>query len=419
MRTMNPQETIATDAKEEWRGVSETLEAEPAERAGEETGAGSSPLSTYLVRAGENFALLAPEWEELFDRSNCDNLCQSYEWMHAWWEEWGGTTGLFLILVREPGGRLVGIAPFCITPDVQLGFSRRVLGFLGATEVCGDHLDILVEPRFESDAAQAIAGLLMAHQREWTYLKFADANAESPALTALIRALEEGGMILHREPAAICPYVPLPESYPQLLAGLSGSMRKNLRRYRRDLAPHGPVEMRCVSGPVEIEEAFTELMRLHELRFRGLSKPSSFLKPRLQAFHRRLLLPTALRGWVRIYLLCVGGKTVSALYGFAVRRRFFHYQAGMDPAWAQNGVGALCIQGVMEDCIDKGDREYDFLRGNEEYKSYWTRISRQDCTFRLFDRGLAGRLELGRLAMRERVRAVKKRVQAGFRTQQK
>lgn len=388
--------------------------ANPAQGKDAEAGAA---VTASVIRTAEEFAELAEDWRTLFDRSGCSNIFLSYEWIHAWWEQLGQGKSLFLIAVRGAKRKLVALAPFCIETSKRLGWSQRVLSFLCSTQACCDHLDILVEPSLETDAASAIAGQLIAHQSEWAHCQLSDTNGDSVGLAALIRELQAAGMLLHREPAGICPYIPLPETCSRFLGSLSKSMRTNLRRYERGLETKGPLQMHCVSAPQEIERAFAELVRLHELRFAERAHPSSFLKPQLQAFHKRLLISAASRGWVRIYLLSVGEQTVAALYGFATGERFFHYQAGMDPAWLRDGVGALCIRGVIEDCISRGETEYDFLRGNEEYKSYWTHVSRRDCTIHLFYPSLMGRMQLTRLRLRNLARSVKRELETRFRDQ--
>ena len=44
---------------------------------------------------------------------------------------------------------------------------------------------------------------------------------------------------------------------------------------------------------------------------------------------------------------------------------------------------------VLEDCIRRGEREFDFLRGSEAYKSRWTQESRRDVDLHMA-RGLIG-----------------------------
>jgi CelD/BcsL family acetyltransferase involved in cellulose biosynthesis len=390
----------------------EALQAEPRIAVDDSDRAGDGSATADLIRSPREFAGLAEEWRELFASSGCDNDFLSYEWMSAWWEQWGGAVSLFIVAIREPAGRLVAIAPFCVRASGRFPFSRRILGFLSFSKACCDHLDILVDPGFEAAAARSIAGVLMASRRDWTYFEFADADADSPRLIELRRVLKLSGLTELAAPASLCPFIQLPGSNLEFLASLSRSMRGNLRGYARRLEGSGPVEMRCVTAAEAIEDAFTDLVRLHGLRFKGLSHSSSFLDADLQALHKRILVPMARAGRVRIYQLRVNGCTVAALYGFTAGRRFFHYQAGMDPAWLRDGVGAACIAGVIEHCISTGAVEYDFLRGNEEYKTYWTRTARQDCTYRLFDGRLASRMELAHLRLMDAARVIKRRIES-------
>ena len=361
-------------------------------------------LTASVIASEAGLRELAPEWTALFDRSHCDNIYLSYEWMQECWNQREDGTELFLVAVRSESGTLVGLAPLSIVARQRYGLKSRVLTWLTVAEACCDHLDLVAEEGLEEDAAAAVAGQIVAHGRSWCWIDLDHTAPESSAMTAMARKLCEAGLTEYGKPSSVCPYVVLADSWDEFFGGLSTSMRRNLRSRRRALEGKGKVEFQCLTEPGEIEGGFEELMRLHRLRFSGGSPVSAFLREGLQQLHKRLLPPLAKRGRVRIYMLQVNGAPVSALYGFSTGRRFYQYQGGLDPEWLREGVGAACIAAAIEDSIARGEVEYDFLRGEEEYKNYWTKTPRQDRALMFFGRGLAGRIELHRLRLLDSIR---------------
>ena len=60
-----------------------------------------------------------------------------------------------------------------------------------------------------------------------------------------------------------------------------------------------------------------------------------------------------------------------ALAGFAEHGTCYFYNAGMDPAARDLSPGIVGTAAYLRDRIDRGDRRFDFLRGDEAYKYGW------------------------------------------------
>jgi len=60
---------------------------------------------------------------------------------------------------------------------------------------------------------------------------------------------------------------------------------------------------------------------------------------------------------------------------------------GFNPDFGRYSVGTLSKMCVIEECIKKGFREYDFARGFESYKTHWTKAFRRNFVTRMAYRG--------------------------------
>jgi len=313
------------------------------------------------------------------------------------------------------GGRLVALAPFCIVPSRIGMMGSRKLSFLAGEFVGSDYLNILVEAGMEGSATAEIARFLAQHTEQWDYIELCDGDGDSPVFAELRDQLKRLGMTERTAPASVCYYIELPGSFEKYLAEVASNLRWNFRRRGRNLEREGPVKFITLAGGAELEQGFADLVRLHSLRFQHRGKESAFLGRDIQAFHSVVLKRMAAHGWVRLDLLRIREQTVAALYGLAIGRKFSNYQVGMDPAWLRFGVGSVIVGRSIQEAIQSGFREFDFLRGPESYKSGWATGMRHTLNARFFDRRPKSQWALAMTMLREEARLVKSSVRRVWR----
>jgi CelD/BcsL family acetyltransferase involved in cellulose biosynthesis len=71
---------------------------------------------------------------------------------------------------------------------------------------------------------------------------------------------------------------------------------------------------------------------------------------------------------LRLLLLCVDGAPIAAWYGWMIGGRYAYYQAGFDPAWSRSSPGLVLLAETVRIATEEGAREYDLLRGDEDFK---------------------------------------------------
>ncbi|MCK5267146.1 MAG: GNAT family N-acetyltransferase [Spirochaetes bacterium] len=81
--------------------------------------------------------------------------------------------------------------------------------------------------------------------------------------------------------------------------------------------------------------------------------------------------------WLYLVSLKVGTKVIVAQYNYLYGDKIYSYSVGFDLNWKEYRVGAILQMLMIEDAISIGLSEFDFLRGNEEYKYYWTKKDRE------------------------------------------
>lgn len=87
----------------------------------------------------------------------------------------------------------------------------------------------------------------------------------------------------------------------------------------------------------------------------------------------------------------VNGSPVVSQYAFSFDNRIFHYQTGFDPHYHKYSLGLVSIGHMIENAIKSGFREYDFLRGKEDYKFHWTKNQREIFSAYIVNKNYKGR----------------------------
>jgi CelD/BcsL family acetyltransferase involved in cellulose biosynthesis len=296
---------------------------------------------------------LVPAWARLCDQDPRCTPFQEPGWALHWCRRLGRDLRP-LVLAAHVGDELIGVAPLTINP-------QGTVRLMGAG--IADYLGFVLLPGSERPALETIYRALEDHREQWQSVVLEELRHDSPLL------LWDRG---EKHEACVCPVLNLPGSMRQLRGDLPLKLRKNLRRARQMVlggAWDGAFTACHATG--EWKPALEALFELHQARWRQAGEEGQLGDPALRAFHRDAAAALRNRGQLRIYALRQGSRFSAVLYGFALHRRFFSYFSGFDPQDARLSPGALVLEYAIEQAIEEGCREFDFLRGTESYKYVW------------------------------------------------
>ncbi|HZZ86513.1 MAG TPA: GNAT family N-acetyltransferase [Anaeromyxobacteraceae bacterium] len=344
-------------------------------------------MSLYLrVAESEDpgrLAALRSEWGELFDAAGQPNPFLSWEWLFSFWRAFGQRRRLRILEARGPGARLDGV--------LVLQGRRAVIGprhytLLGNGVAGADGLDVLARPGTEAQVRSAVASHLARTLPAWDVLDLEDLPSGSATAAALARALAPLGVEVELTPRFTCPgFVPR-GTFAEHLRRIA--RRETFGRRCRWLARQRGFRIEVATAVGEMAEAIEDFLRLHRLRWAPEGGSYGIPPGRVEDFHRAVAPLLAARGFMRLYRLFVGGRSVAAVYGLELGGRFYYYQSGMDPEWAARSPGMVLTGRTVEDAYARGLSFYDFLRGTEPYKLEWAAEGRETVALRLRSPGL-------------------------------
>jgi CelD/BcsL family acetyltransferase involved in cellulose biosynthesis len=99
--------------------------------------------------------------------------------------------------------------------------------------------------------------------------------------------------------------------------------------------------------------------------------------------------------------LNIGDRPAAAVYALNRKGRSLYYQAGAAPEYSGMSLGLVALGLSIQEAIKEGAAEYDLLHGDEEYKSLWTRETRELHVLDAYPPSLRGSLTMhGHRALR-------------------
>lgn len=323
-------------------------------------------LKIVEVREAGGLAAIREEWEDLLSRCGRATIFQTWEWNAAWWETFRRGKRLRLLLARS-NDKLVGLAPLYISR--HLGTPLKRLAFVG--NGASDYLDLLAADEHEAEVCKTV----VHHLRQMRGYDLADLQQLRPI--SVLRSQFDDSTSSNRvantvsKPQEPCPYVELPSDWEEYTKRLGKKMRSNLSYYDRLLSKTFENAETRLARSEELTEAMNALFMLHQRRWNDLLLPGALGGKRTQAFHQAIARRLMERDRLRLHLTRIDGRTVAALYCFRFRDTYSYYLGGFDPSLGKYSLGTVLTAHAIRQAIAEGCREFDFLRGDEAYKSRW------------------------------------------------
>jgi CelD/BcsL family acetyltransferase involved in cellulose biosynthesis len=328
-------------------------------------------LRVDIVRSVEGLAQLRGEWNQLLERSGSNHVFLTWEWVSTWWSVYGGRGELHILTARDPDGALVGIGPLRRHSRFFPGpRNLNVLALIGSGgDVHPEYLDLIVQAGREREAVAAFVECIADDEEEIDGVDFRPLSESSPNIVSLVEQLAGRFRYLWQQDDSVCPYVSLPATADAFNSSRSQNYRKKLREYesrcKRRLSP----QLRLSDTAEEVQRDLQTLIDLHHRRWRGASR--AFQTSAYIDFHHRVSQLGLEKGWVRLFSLETAGRPMAMLYCFAYGGRYYYYQAGRDPEFAQDRVGLILMHRAIQHALSERAQIFDFLRGQEEYKYRW------------------------------------------------
>ena len=317
----------------------------------------------FILHKG--FSEINPEaWNALVEQSVADTPFSRFEYLSQWWKTLGGgewkDAELVLVSATE-NDELVGIAPlFMAEYDGQ-----RALMLVGSIEI-SDYLDLIVS---EQDLPRFVSGLFdflnSSFDGRWSALDWYNLPDSSPTLATLKAESERRGWTHQEEVYRPTPRIPLNGSFEDYLARIDKKQRHEIRRkMRRAAESEKNVRFLIVNGSSDID---SEINAFFDLMVQSPDK-EQFLHPAMRDQMTVTLQNAHEHGYLWLAFLEIDSVRTAASLNFDYKNKLWGYNSGVSNEHRELSPGWVLLAHTIQWCCENGRYEFDFMRGDEEYK---------------------------------------------------
>ena len=170
-----------------------------------------------------------------------------------------------------------------------------------------------------------------------------------------------------------CPRVRLDRPWGDYLTSPAARRRRRIATLAARLLERDDVEITEHTTSPQVRDALPVLAALHERRF---DSQNYLFRGRSGEFVAATLPALADHGGAVIRVLHVDTEPAAAILLLRHGPTVSFYQSGWDPRFAERSVGRALLADTLRESFERassgGDLiEFDLLRGDEPYKSYW------------------------------------------------
>lgn len=350
-------------------------------------------FNLFEVNGTNQFFELRNEWNKVLETSRDKNVFLTWEYLFSYWKHFGKGKKLRILCIEDKN-EIIAIAPL---RQSRYGFAGLIgydviepLGYRGLMPEGADYTGLILAER-EAECLKLFLNYLVEHDT-WDFIYMYDLPGTSiipnllPKLTKVIPKfqLEEG---------VVCPYLSIPSSLDILMNGLSKNFRHNLRRYLKRLEKdYQRVELKRYEDLGSVKKAMHKFFELHQKRWKLKHMLGVFNTQEVRDFYIDVAKLFSDNGWLALYFLTVNDEPIATQYGFEYNRKMYFCLPGFDPDYSQYRIGNLILMKIIEKCIERKIEECDFLKGGEQYKSYWTAKYRRNLKIKFANKRLTSNL---------------------------
>ncbi|HEX5950994.1 MAG TPA: GNAT family N-acetyltransferase [Actinomycetota bacterium] len=312
-------------------------------------------MDVVFSEDGRDFA--RRDWSSLVTADPAGTFFHTPQYLKLYWEEFAEEPEHLLLAFAEEDGVQVGAVAF-----ERLDGTVR---FLGGTEVT-DYMGPIALP----EARDAVAKELLAalgRRDDWGEADLRGLAEDRSWLQALVEAAAAQGFSVEvtDDQNGVAPFLPIPGSYDEYLAGLPSKLRHEIKRKARKLEAEG--------GPYHVSVAQRDTLEEHLDRFVELHRTSEgpkgvFMQPGMEIFFRRLAKAFLPRGIFNLAFIELAGEKIAGTIGFRHEGTFFLYNSAFDRAWQHLSPGMVLVAEDIRIAIEGGCNGFDLLKGDYAYK---------------------------------------------------
>jgi len=314
-----------------------------------------------IITSLEEFMECDVFWETL---STYCNIFTFKQWLLTWWKCYGNNRNLKIYILLNENNNAIAILPL---------MSRNEDGKIILSQLCdscSDYYKVICD----SDLLDEIKGIIeyviqneVFDKFEINNLRIDDKNTELLIRAALlvnkkvVISFQEKSYFIHTVGKYEDYFVKQSKNFRHKL----NNTRKNGQQFKFDI----------ITG--YNKKILDSIMEIHCQKWNNDMQVSVFFDQQRVNFLESICMEYSKNGLLRIFVLRDSDKIVAYRLGFLHNNIYYDWNTSYDIAYKNMSVGILLCDYVVRYCFAEKIEEFDFLRGEEDYKKRFATGNRE------------------------------------------
>ena len=313
-------------------------------------------LTLQVIESFERLQAFRHQWAALVSELETATPFHLPQWQLTWWRHFG--SGQLRALAFFEGDILAGLVP-CFRHEWK---GARQLTLIGSGIT--DFLEPPVRTGYENALVVRLGDYLQS-QTDWDLCVWQDLSANTP----LQRLTECQALEVQLTEDTPCTAIPLAGKFEDYWQARSNELRRNVRRYTQKAEAEGATEFEVHENP---DSTLVDvLIELHAVRWGKRGESGTIAANQSADFLRDIAAPFANERMLRLFTLKWKGQIVAIIFAFSWRKIMYGYLSAFDPEHEKLGFGRILLFNAVKYASDTGHTAWNFLRGDEPYKTWW------------------------------------------------
>jgi CelD/BcsL family acetyltransferase involved in cellulose biosynthesis len=327
-----------------------------------------SKLELLELRSIEQLRQAAPQWDDLWQRSEIAVPVVQAELLAQWLEHFAPRSSFHALIVADQG-RFIAALPL-------RGQRRRgilPMGVLPANEwSCGG--DLLLDRAADADQVCAVLAAAL-NRMPWPLLWLVPAALESPRWRALLAAASQAGMRSLTQEYFRVGQIELGPDWDAYEAGWSGNHRRHMRKAVKRLEREGGAALRTYfpASPEEVEVLLRRGFEIEDRSWKSAMGSSVLRSPGIFEMYCRQAQELARRQQLLLTFLEHAGHEIAFEFGYCAKGTYFSPKVGYDEQFAHLSPGQVLRYELLKKFSAEGQvKLVDFWGPLSDATAKWT-----------------------------------------------
>ncbi|MFA5097264.1 MAG: GNAT family N-acetyltransferase [Candidatus Margulisiibacteriota bacterium] len=349
-------------------------------------------MEIKVIKSFDEFEALKDKWNLALKKSSSNLFFLRHEWLLNWWKHYGRGHDLFVILVIHDG-EIAAAAPMMILNKKLFRIIKvRKLQFI-AHDV-SDYMDFMIvsdhAANFNRLMAQIKSSSSLWDWAEFIYLK----NDSSNLKYWRNIGADVNDMVFDKKDVSVIVNIGAHDSYDKYLRSLNKKVRHDVTRQMNNIEKTAKIKFDVYKNSNEILSLLPNFFSLHKKKWKDQKMASQFYDRALTERYTSLAKDLDDTGLLELSVLRLDNNIVAMHYGFTYEDRYYWYTPTYNPEYAKYSPGKLLLAKLIENAISRRFKIFDLLRGNEQYKYFWTKDQQDLYGVIMLNRNISSRIKV-------------------------